>query len=72
MVFFESKRFLFESNVILTLKCQYHKTVKCKFPTNCLSVFDLFVILALKGLRFLCQSDNHREFCMVVEFMTIF
>ena len=38
-------------------KCQHHKTVKHTqtirrlLPTNCLSVFDHFVGLALKGLR---------------------
>ena len=40
------------------MKRQSHKmvkrtqTVRRQFPTNCLSVFDHFVILALKGLTF--------------------
>ena len=45
---------------VLTLKCQPQKmikntqTIRLQRPTNCLSVFDHFVALALKGLRRSC------------------
>ena len=34
---------------------KYTQTTRRLFPTNCLSVFDHFVGLALKGLNFLTQ-----------------
>ena len=34
---------------------KYTKTICRQWPTNCLSVFNHFVGLALKGLRFLNQ-----------------
>ena len=35
------------------IKRKYHKMLKntLKLPTNCLSMFDHFLVLALKGLR---------------------
>ena len=30
---------------------KHTQTIRCKLPTNCLSVFDHFVGLALKGLN---------------------
>ena len=43
--------------IVLYFKCKPHKmvkhtqTIRRQKPTNCLSVFDHFVGLALKGLR---------------------
>ena len=32
-------------------------------PTNCLSVFDHFMNLALKGLKYLWQNSNTIKYC---------
>ena len=50
----------------LALKASFHKMVKhtqtiCKLPTKCLSVFDHFVGLALKGLTTI-TSNSLRSF----------
>ena len=54
------------SNIyLLTFKRQPHKMVKHaktsrrQQPTNCLSVFDHFVGLALKGLSFILTTASH-------------
>ena len=35
---------------------KHTQTIRLLFPTNCLSVFDHFVGLALRGLRKTCQT----------------
>ena len=37
---------------------KHTQTIRWLFPTNCLSVFDHFVGLALKGLKILSQQTN--------------
>ena len=47
----------YNNNDTLRFKCQPHKmvkhtqTIRWQIPTNCLSVFDHFVGLAIKGLK---------------------
>ena len=44
---------------------KHTQTIRREFPTNCLSVFDHFVILALKGLRFDFTLIIYKLFLMV-------
>ena len=37
---------------------KYNQTIRQQQPTNCLSVFDHFVWLLFKGLRFMVTDDH--------------
>ena len=60
--------FVFNLVATLPFKRQPHKivkhtqTIRRLLPTNCLSVFDHFLGLALKGLNFIHRADYFRNF----------
>ena len=57
---------------LLNFKCLFRKMAKTlkqflgKLPSNCLSVFDHFVKLALKGLNYVFLKQEHYQFSLLV------
>ena len=47
---------------------KHTQTIRQQQPTNCLSVLDHFVGLALKGLNFLIKSSSSSQMLDLVQF----